>query len=79
MLEEADNPFLEDFYAGRRGAALPAQLFYLLNRHRQQLTLRQADLFSQATVCDYLFDKEKITTARPDAVGAGAAAITSTR
>jgi deoxyadenosine/deoxycytidine kinase len=60
VLEETENPFLADFYAGRPGAALQAQLFYLLNRHRQQLTLRQADLFSQATVSDYLFDKDKI-------------------
>jgi deoxyadenosine/deoxycytidine kinase len=60
VLEERDNPFLEDFYGGRTGAALQAQLFYLLNRHRQQLSFRQADLFAQATVCDYLFDKDKI-------------------
>ena len=60
VLEETENPFLEDFYAGRPGAALQSQLFYLLNRHRQQVTLRQADLFAQATVCDYLFDKDKI-------------------
>ena len=60
VLEEADNPFLADFYSGRAGAALQSQLFYLLNRHRQQLTLRQADLFSQAIVSDYLFDKDKI-------------------
>jgi len=60
VLEETDNPFLADFYGGRPGSALQAQLFYLLNRHRQQLTLRQADLFSQITVCDYLFDKDKI-------------------
>ena len=60
VLEEADNPFLIDFYAGRPGAALQAQLFYLLNRHRQLQTLQQADLFAQATVCDYLFDKDKI-------------------
>ena len=60
VLEESDNPFLSDFYAGRPGAALQAQLFYLLSRHRQQLALRQADLFAQATVCDYLFDKDKI-------------------
>ena len=49
-----------DFYADRPGAALQAQLFYLLNRHRQQTTLRQADLFSQTTICDYVFDKDKI-------------------
>ena len=34
--------------------------FYLLSRHRQQTTLQQADLFSQTTVADYLFDKDKI-------------------
>ena len=60
VLEETENPFLDDFYAGRPGAALQTQLFYLLNRHRQQLAFRQTDLFTQATVCDYLFDKDKI-------------------
>ena len=60
VLEDTDNPFLADFYNDRPGAALQAQLFYLLNRHRQLTGLRQADLFLQATVCDYLFDKDKI-------------------
>ena len=60
VFEEAENPFLADFYSDRPGAALQAQLFYLLNRHRQQASLRQADLFSQITICDYLFDKDKI-------------------
>jgi deoxyadenosine/deoxycytidine kinase len=60
VLEESDNPFLADFYADRAGAALQAQLFFLLNRHRQQTALRQADLFSQVTICDYVFDKDKI-------------------
>lgn len=60
VLEDAENPFLADFYSGRQGAALQAQLFYLLNRHRQQVTLRQADLFAQTTIADYLFDRDKI-------------------
>jgi deoxyguanosine kinase len=60
VLEESENPFLTDFYADRPGAALQAQLFYLLSRHRQQTALRQTDLFSQMTLCDYLFDKDKI-------------------
>jgi deoxyguanosine kinase len=60
VLEEMENPFLAEFYSGRPGAALQAQLFYLLNRHRQQLTLRQGDLFAQMTVADYLFDRDKI-------------------
>jgi deoxyadenosine/deoxycytidine kinase len=60
VLEETENPFLGDFYAERAGAALQAQLFFLLNRHRQQVSLRQADLFSQSTICDYLFEKDRI-------------------
>jgi deoxyguanosine kinase len=60
VLEENDNPFLADFYGDRPGAALQVQLFYLLNRHRQQTLLRQADLFSETTISDYLFDKDKI-------------------
>ena len=60
ILEETENPFLADFYGGRAGAALQAQLFYLLNRHRQQLTLRQGDLFAQTTIADYVFDRDKI-------------------
>ena len=60
VLEDAENPFLADFYAGRTGAALQAQLFFLLNRHRQLVGLQQGNLFAQGTVCDYLFDKDKI-------------------
>ena len=60
LLEEADNPFLADFYNERPGAALQAQLFFLLNRHRQLMGLQQADLFQHTIICDYLFDKDKI-------------------
>ena len=60
ILEDTENPFLAGFYADRPGAALQAQLFYLLNRHRQLTGKRQADLFLQTVVCDYVFDKDKI-------------------
>jgi len=60
VLDEHDNPFLADLYAGRAGAAFQTQLFFALARHRQQLTLRQGDLFSQVTVCDYLFERDRI-------------------
>jgi deoxyguanosine kinase len=60
VLDETDNPFLADSGAGRAGAAFQAQLFSLLARHRQQGALRQGDLFSQVTIADYLFDKDKI-------------------
>jgi deoxyadenosine/deoxycytidine kinase len=60
VLDETDNPFLADAWAGRAGAAFQAQLFALLTRHRQQRAIRQGDLFSQTMVADYLFDKDKI-------------------
>ena len=60
VLDDPDNPFLADFYRGRSGAAFQTQLFYTLARHRQQLAIRQGDLFNQATVCDYVFDRDRI-------------------
>ncbi len=60
LLDDTENPFLADFYAGRSGAAFQAQLFSLLARHRQQVALRQSDLFNRLTISDYLFDKDKI-------------------
>ena len=58
--EDTENPFLGDFYAGRPGAAFQAQLFYMLNRHRQLVDRRQADLFAQVTICDYIFEKDRV-------------------
>jgi deoxyguanosine kinase len=58
--EDRENPFLADFYADRPGAALQAQLFYLLNRHRQLIDRRQAELFAQIAICDYIFEKDRI-------------------
>jgi deoxyguanosine kinase len=60
VLDETDNPFLADCHAGRPGSAFQAQLFFTLARHRQQTALRQTDLFSQLTICDYLFERDKI-------------------
>jgi len=60
VLDETENPFLADFYGERPGAGFQAQLFFTLSRHRQQTALRQNDLFSQLTICDYLFDRDKI-------------------
>ena len=60
VLDETENPFLADAYAGRTGAPFQAQLFSLLSRHRQQGALRQGDLFNQVTICDYLFDRDKV-------------------
>jgi deoxyadenosine/deoxycytidine kinase len=60
VLERTENPFLEDFYRDRPGAAFQAQLFFLLNRYQQQRELSQGSLFSQVTLSDYIFAKDKI-------------------
>ncbi len=60
VLDDSENPFRADEAPDRPGAAFQAQLFCLLSRHRQQVSLKQADLFTQATISDYLFDKDKI-------------------
>ncbi|MEE4184663.1 MAG: deoxynucleoside kinase [Gammaproteobacteria bacterium] len=61
VLEEAGaNPFLERFYDDPRGAALPAQLFFLFQRARQMDLLGQADLFSELRVSDFLMAKDRL-------------------
>lgn len=61
VLERAEeNPFLERFYRDPRGAALPAQLFFLFQRARQVQEMRQADLFATGRVADFLLQKDRI-------------------
>ena len=61
VLEEAGaNPFLERFYQDPRGAALPAQLFFLFQRVRQLEQLAQADMFSSVRVSDFLMAKDRL-------------------
>src|SRR5882724_8822823 len=57
ILEDADNPFLDDFYKDKRGAAFRTELFFLLSRYDQQRTLGQQDLFTQLVIADYTFPK----------------------
>jgi len=61
VLEEwSQNPFLKAFYDGAAGAAFQVELFFLLSRYRQQQELLQRRLFTQATICDYFFEKSKL-------------------
>jgi len=55
-----DNPFLEKFYQDRGKHAFQTQIFFLLIRYQQQQEIRQADLFKQSMVSDYLFAKDRI-------------------
>lgn len=55
-----ENPFLEDFYAEPERYAFQTQLYFLLSRYRQQLELKQIDLFHNLLISDYMFAKDKL-------------------
>jgi len=60
VLEDVDNPFLDDFYKDKRGAAFRTELFFLLSRFDQQKQVAQRDLFTELILADYSFPKSKI-------------------
>ncbi len=61
ILERAEeNPFLERFYRNSRAAALPTQLFFLLQRARQIEQIRQRDMFSPVRIADFLLQKDRL-------------------
>jgi deoxyadenosine/deoxycytidine kinase len=61
VLEQAEqNPFLEQFYRSRRQAALPTQLYFLLQRARQLEQFRHGDMFASPKVADYLLEKDRL-------------------
>lgn len=55
-----ENPFLEKFYNDRKRYAFQTQMFFLINRYKQQQQLNQQELFSKYIVSDYIFEKDKI-------------------
>ena len=61
LLESAEeNPFLARFYDNPRQAALPTQLFFLLQRTRQIQSLMQEDMFQPVRVADFILDKDRL-------------------
>lgn len=61
LLEGADkNPFMEKFYEDPKAAALPTQLFFLLQRARQLKEMRQGDMFNPVRVADFLIEKDRL-------------------
>ena len=61
VLEDwSTNPFLHGFYDGKPGAAFQTELFFVLSRYRQQQELLQRQLFAQATLSDYVFEKSRL-------------------
>lgn len=60
VLEDIENPFLEDFYRDVPGAAFQTELYFLLSRFKQQQDLVQPELFSRLLLADYAFQKNRI-------------------
>lgn len=61
ILEQFEtNPFLEKFYSDRKRYAFQTQMFFLINRFKQQESLNQENLFTDYYVCDYIFEKDRI-------------------
>tara|TARA_B100000003_G_scaffold208349_1_gene228360 strand:+ start:2058 stop:2693 length:636 start_codon:yes stop_codon:yes gene_type:complete len=61
VLEEfEENPFLPDFYRDPERFAFQTQLFFLLQRYRQQQELRQVDMFQNLLITDYMFVKDRL-------------------
>jgi len=61
LLEAAeDNPFIEKFYENPKAAALPTQLFFLLQRARQLKEMKQEDMFNPVRVADFLIEKDRL-------------------
>ena len=54
------NPFLEKFYDDSKRFAFQTQMFFLVNRFKQQQNFQQDDLFSKYIVSDYIFEKDQI-------------------
>lgn len=55
-----ENPFLEQFYNDRLRYALPAQLFFLLQRIEQFRHVTQADVLARPMISDFLLEKDQL-------------------
>ena len=61
IIEEfEENPFLVEFYKDAEHYAFQTQLFFLMNRYRQQQDLRQVDMFHNLLITDYMFVKDRL-------------------
>jgi len=61
LLEQFElNPFLDKFYGDRKRYAFQTQMFFLVNRFKQQHDLNQENLFVEYLVSDYILEKDRI-------------------
>ena len=54
------NPFLDNFYDNIEKYAFQTQMFFLLQRYKQQQEIKQLDVMQKGVVTDYMFDKDRL-------------------
>ena len=55
-----ENPFLDNFYDNIEEYAFQTQMFFLLQRYKQQQEIKQLDVMEKGVVTDYMFDKDRL-------------------
>jgi len=56
-----ENPFLADFYDDIENNALQTQMWFLLQRYRQQQRdIKQLNAFQKGVISDYMFEKDRL-------------------
>ncbi len=58
--KDNENPFIAKFYEDRKAHAFQTQIFFLLSRYNQYLSLAQRDLFDSVVLIDYLFHRDRV-------------------
>jgi len=60
VIEPEQNPFLQAFYEGERGAGFQAQFAFLMQRFEQLHRLEVGPDSRKTVVADYIFEKDKL-------------------
>ena len=60
VIEPEDNPFLNAFYEGEKGAAFAAQMAFLVRRFEQLRALDLGPRSNKTVVADYILEKDKL-------------------
>ena len=58
--KDEENPFIGKFYEDRASYSFQTQIFFLLNRYNQYLSLAQRDLFDSVVLIDYLCHRDRV-------------------
>ena len=58
--DDEQNPFLDEFYSEKPGAAFQAQLYFLIQRFKQWHALDVGPKSDCVIISDYIFEKDKI-------------------